>query len=227
MNQGKFILYTLALLVYLTLSKIFSPSEYGISYILDEKDLAKLNNAPFISAILIDQHSTGFLMKTYYHKYRLIYSFKRPNDIIVRTSRQYFENHRDHIGLSLLRRNEYLNYMSYSPLPPGYIFLDNKDFGSWKSVKKGKEFIKFWRFHRTYRTLYKKIGVDKDFVFTEDFYNQAKLADNTNTSFKGVNNNFGTRGKISQKAFPDYFQREKPKDINFKKFLLDYFKENY
>ena len=66
--MNKFILYGILLLVYLGLSKSLSPTEFGVKYINNDEALAEIINGAPVSVILTDIHSTGFLIKTFYHK---------------------------------------------------------------------------------------------------------------------------------------------------------------
>ncbi|MEX1100050.1 MAG: hypothetical protein WEB87_06470, partial [Bacteriovoracaceae bacterium] len=132
MNMNKALLYCALLLAYLGLSKSLSPSEFGISYVFNEESLSKLITGAPVSVILIDTHSTGFIIKTYYQKYKVVYGFQTYEEIIVRTSGTFNAKHAKHIGMSIFRRTESLEE-SFTPLPPGSVFIGNRDFGRWKT----------------------------------------------------------------------------------------------
>ena len=72
MNLNKIIIYSLLLLTYLGLSKSLSPSEFGISYVFNEESLSSMIKGAPVSVILVDTHSTGFIIKTYYQKYKVV-----------------------------------------------------------------------------------------------------------------------------------------------------------
>jgi hypothetical protein len=84
MKLNKIVIYILLLLVYLGLSKSLSPSEYGVNYVHNTESLSKLIGAGPVSVILTDIHSTGFIIKTYYHKYKVVYGFQYYEEIISR-----------------------------------------------------------------------------------------------------------------------------------------------
>ena len=119
--MNKIIVYCVLLLFYLGLSKSLSPSEYGINYINSNEALSRLVPGAPVSVILTDIHSTGFLIKTYYHKYKIVYGFQSFEELIVRTSRNYSINNQSHLGLSIFRRYREDELEDFTPLPPGSI----------------------------------------------------------------------------------------------------------
>ena len=211
------------MLLYLGLSKSFSPSEFGISYILNEKSVAELVKGVPVTTLLVDMHSTGFLIKTYYHKYKIIYGFQSVDEIIVRTSSQFAEKHRNHIGMSIFRRYEADLKEEHTPLPPGSLFVGNKSFGDWITKPSGE---RIWKFYRAYRNIPIFLGI-KGYDFTYDTYQKIQIYRNQNKSYFGPNDEFGTNGILTKQRFPRYFERQKPEKINFKKFFYDYFRENF
>ncbi len=222
-NMNKIITYALLVLLYLGLSKAFSPSEFGINYVLNEESLEKLITSAPVSVVLIDVHSTGFLIKTYYHKYKLIYGYQTFEELIVRTSSAFKEKHAKNIGMSIFRRYERDNRIETTPLPPGALFMGDKNFGSWANHDSG---TKVWKFYRVYRYIPTYLGW-VDFKPSYQFYQKVELHKNQNKAFYGFNDEFGVNGEQTRKAFPNYFKRHVPKDINIKQFIKDYFKENF
>ena len=77
----KFFLYSMLVILYLGLAKTLSPSELGISYLQNEKSFSKLTDKPHVTFILTDTHVTGFLIKTYYQKYRVITGYEEVEDL--------------------------------------------------------------------------------------------------------------------------------------------------
>lgn len=220
--MNKLIIYLLLLLVYLGLSKSLSPSEYGVNYVFNKESLAKLIGAGPASVILTDIHSTGFIIKTYYHKYKVVYGFQSYEEIIARTSSQFSSQHTKHIGLSIFRRFED-EKVNDTPLPPGSIFVGDRNFGSWR---KNRNNDKEWRFYRVYRHLPAYLGWGK-FHPTYKFYQEVQVRMNNNKVFFGFNDEFGVDGEISKQYFPSFFKRSSDKPIDFKGFFKDYLKRNF
>ena len=82
-------LYLILIALYLGLSKVLTPKEFGMLYIPNQKNLNSLSSGNPVSAVLIDMHATGFIIKTYYQKYRLIVGLNDVEEIIVRTSQDF------------------------------------------------------------------------------------------------------------------------------------------
>lgn len=221
--MNKFVIYALLILSYLTLSKSFSPNEFGVKYIKENKDLLPLVPGSPVSLILMDIHSTGFIIKTYYHKYKIIYGFQSFEELIVRTSKKFSEANTPFIGMSVFRRNTEEGVENFTPLPPGSIFIGNKNFGNWFG-KGGPN--RRWRFFRVYKQFPEYFGWE-DFVPTFTTHEIINRSMELEKPFFGSNDEFGLNGKITQKAFPQYFERSRPKDLNIKEFLSNYFKENF
>ncbi|MCO4753123.1 MAG: hypothetical protein KC478_01505 [Bacteriovoracaceae bacterium] len=221
MNLNKLIIYCLLLLAYLGLSKSLSPSEFGISYVFNEESLSSLIRGAPVSVILVDTHSTGFIIKTYYQKYKVVYGFQTYEEIIVRTSRAFTTKHEKFIGMSIFRRSEDLNE-SFTPLPPGSVFIGNRDFGRWRNTQKGK----VWSFYRAYRYIPQYTGL-RGFNPTYSFYQKIQQSLRENKPFYGFNDEFGTEGSITREQFPAFFRKGRNEKINLKDYFGDFLKKNF
>lgn len=222
MSLNKIIVYIVLVLVYLGLSKSLSPSEYGVNYVFNEQSLEKLIGAGPVSVILTDIHSKGFIIKTYYHKYKVVYGFQGYEELIARTSSSFSTLHKQHIGLSIFRRYED-GKMSNTALPPGSIFIGDRNFGSWVKDRNNE---KIWKFYRVYRHLPNYLGWGK-FTPSYKFYQEVQVRMNNNQTFFGFNDEFGANGEITKSYFPNYFKRSSETTINLTKFFEDYFKRNF
>ncbi len=222
MNMNKIIIYILLVLLYLGLSKSLSPSEYGVNYVFNNKSLEKIIGPGPVSVILTDIHSTGFIIKTYYHKYKVVYAFQGYEEIIARTSSKFTSIHKEHIGLSIFRRYED-GKVNFTSLPPGSIFIGDRNFGSWI---KDRDNEKIWKFYRAYRHLPAYLGWGK-FKPSYKFYQENQVRMNNDKTFYGFNDEFGAQGSITKEFFPNYFKRKSETDINFKQFIKDYLKKNF
>ena len=221
--MNRFILYGILLLAYLALSKSLSPSEYGIKYINKKEDLAKLIPGQPVTAILADIHSTGFLIKTYYQKFKVVYGFQTYEEIIVRTSRHFSDELRPYIGMSVFRRYQPSGEISYNPLPPGSIFIGDSNFGSW--VKKNNE-NSDWQFFRVYRQLPLYLGWG-EFSPSYQVFQKIQSAEEQQVPFFGSNDEFGLTGTITKTTYSRFFERQNPPETDLKTFLKNYFNENF
>lgn len=222
MSLYKFFLYFILTIAYLGLAKALSPSEVGVQYLQNEKAFSKILKGNAVSVILIDTHTTGFLIKTYYQKYRVIKDYDNIEEMIVRTSREFAKKNLKNIGLSLYRKVE--NKEDIIPVPPGSHYVGNNEYGEWRtSDKTGKTRWVFWK---AYKDFPKYFGWGK-WRPTEEFYQQMRNSQVNNRPFYGVEEEFGLNGKITRENFPHFFKEERTKQINMKDLLIEYFKENF
>jgi hypothetical protein len=217
----KFFIYSMLVVLYLGLAKTLSPSELGITYLQNEKSFSKLTDKPKVTFILIDTHVTGFLIKTFYQKYRVISDYEEVEDLIVRSSKEFTQKNLDNIGLSIYRRKD--GEESFVPMPPGTLYLNDPEFGDWIKNADG---VNEWRFNKSYQNFPKYLGWG-DFRPDEKFYQDAQLKLRLGESFYGNNSEFGPEGTLTKKAFPHFFSEERRKKIELKTLLIDYFKENF
>jgi len=223
MSANKVILYVALIFIYLGLSKALSPSELGISYVNNNESLSELIRGEPLTVILIDVHSTGFIIKTYYHKYRIVYGFQTYEELIVRVARGFMQQHKDHIGLSIMSRSSN-GEINYSAHPPGNVFIGDTSFGNWRRAKNSSDPV--WKFHRAYRYLPKYLGIE-EFVITKKFYEKVLYSRNEKNTFLGFNDEFGPSGEVTRKAFPTYFSKKKEAQTDFKQYIKNYFKKNF
>lgn len=217
----KFFLYTVLIILYLGLAKALSPSEHGVQYLQNERGFSKLIKGNQSTVILVDTHATGFLIKTYYQKYRVISGYDSVEELIVRTSKEFAKKNLNHIGLSLYRKSD--DAEEFLPLPPGSLYLGNREFGDWKTNKKG---IARWKFNKVFKNFPKYLGWGK-FRPDIEFYQQMRSSVSMNKPFYGIQNEFGPNGKVTRESFPHFFREERMKKVDMKTLMIEYFKENF
>jgi hypothetical protein len=217
----KFFLYFVLTIAYLGLAKTLSPSEVGVQYLQNEKSFPKIVNGRAVSVILIDTHSTGFLIKTYYQKFRVIRDYDNIEEMIVRTSREFAKKNLKNIGLSLYRKVG--NKEDIIPAPPGSYYVGVNEYGQWRKNKSGETHWVFWK---AYKDFPKYFGWGK-WRPTEEFYQQLRNSQVNNRPFYGVEEEFGLNGKVTRENFPHFFKEERTRKINMKDLLIEYFKENF
>ncbi len=217
----KVFLYTILIISYLGLAKALSPSEHGVQYLQNARSFSKIIKGSPSTAILIDTHATGFLIKTYYQKYRVISGYDNVEELIVRTSKEFAKKNMKHIGLSLYRKLDTTE--EFIPLPPGSMYLGNREYGEWKTNKAG---LTIWKFNKVFKNFPKYLGWGK-FSPDMEFFQQMRSKASLNQAFYGLNNEFGPQGKITKKSFPHFFREERMKKVDMKTLLIEYFKENF
>lgn len=219
--MNKFSLYVLLILIYLGISKSFSPSERKTFYILNEKVFPNIFLDSPVTVILKEAFSVGFIIKTYYHKYLIVHAFKPPEEIIVRTSKEFWDNNQKNLGMSLFRRGEKDNEYSNIAMPPGSLFVGDPAYGTWELTGYGG---KIWSFHRTYKNFPQTFGWG-EFRPDLNFYERMKIHISDRSTFYGLNNEFGTDGVVSKDYHVENFDMKNDK-INIKDVLKSYLKIN-
>lgn len=217
----KFFLYTVLVILYLGLAKALSPTEHGVQYLQNERSFSKLIRGDHATVILMDTHATGFLIKTYYQKYRVISGYDNVEELIVRTSKEFAKKNMAHIGLSLYRRTDELE--EFLPLPPGSLYIGNREFGDWKTNKKG---LTYWKFNKVFKNFPKYLGWGK-FKPDMDFFQQMRSYTSLNQAYYGPKHEFGPHGNITKASFPNFFREERMKKVDMKTLMIEYFKENF
>jgi len=197
--MNKFSIYILLVLVFLGLSKSFSPSEQRILYVENEHVYSTFFKGAPIEVILTDYFKAGFLIKTYFHRYKIVHGFKNPDFVTVRVSKKFWNKNKHHIGMSLFRRREIDNAESTIPLPPGSLFVGDPSFGYWE--ENGKSSKHFWIFHRAYKHFPEYFSWD-DFVPDHEFYKLLVNSIGQEKVFFGSNNEFGTNSDLTKKMYP-------------------------
>lgn len=195
--MNKISLYILLILVYLGVSKSFSHSERGIHYIIDERVYANYFQGSPLSLILVDSFKMGFLIKTYFQRYKVVHGFKHPEEIIIRTSRSFWEKNLSNEGMSLFRRSDRNNVESTIPLPPGSLYVGDASYGQWRYENSG---TKVWRFHRAYRHFPQIFGWG-EWRPTQIFHDKVKIHMAHDRPYYGDENEFGKNGEITKQAF--------------------------
>ncbi len=217
----KFFLYTMLMILYLGLAKTLSPSEIGIHYLQNERGFSKIIMSPDTTVILVDTHATGFLIKTYYQKYRVISGYDNVEELIVRTNKDFAIKNLQNIGLSLYRRTR--DKEEFLPLPPGSIYLGNNEYGRWRRNKKGES---LWVFNKAFRNFPRYLGWGT-FRPSEEFYQELLSKKAQRLPYYGLNGEFGPKGKVTQENFPQFFKEERLKKVELRSLLIEYFKENF
>ncbi len=220
--MNKLITYGILLILYLGLSKSLSPSEFGIKYVNSKESLSKNIPGSPVSVILTDIHSTGFIIKTYYHKYKVVYGFQSFEELIIRTPRKFMEESKPFLGMSVFRRFKNNGKEDFTPLPPGSIFIGDINFGNWVDINGSKT----WKFFRVYRQIPIYLGW-RDFKPSFQVYTKIQDALDDGTPYYGSNDEFGLNGSITKEAFPKYFNRQKNEPVDLKKFIKTYLNENF
>ncbi len=218
--MNKFSLYILLILIFLGLSKGFSPSEQKTDYIINDRVLSHLFQEAPLSLMLLDTFQAGLLIKTYYLKLKIIKPFQVPHTIIVRTSKKFWKKIKAYKGMSIFRRKDQQLQKkpileSTTPLPPGSLYIGDPGYGTWVYADSGK---KIWRFHKAYRN-FSEVFHWGDFRPNFEFYKTMRIHQENNRPFFGFQNEFGEKGIVTLKQIQPMVDQTKVEKIQFKKHI--------
>ncbi|MCP4914306.1 MAG: hypothetical protein GY909_14430 [Oligoflexia bacterium] len=192
--MNKFSLYTLLILIFLGLSKSFSPSSKRTDHIVNDRVFSSYFKGAPVSVVLLDRFQAGFLIKTYYFHLKIMHVFKSPETVTIRVGKKLWEKHKDNLGMSIFRREERNGKEYLTPMPPGILFVGDPSFGGWEYHASG---AKQWKFHRAYRK-FPTLFYWGDFRPSYKFYQRSKTYEENQQPFYGLYNEFGSKGEITK-----------------------------
>ena len=194
MNKISF--YILIIFVFLGLSENLSPSKNKIPSLISIGNFNyNFKGAP-LSLILLDSFESGVLIKTYYHKYKVVYAFKDFEIIVVRVSQKFWKKNLKNHKMSLFRRKEEGEALETVPLPPGSLYIGDLRYGKWNVTNSG---TKKWSFYNIYKHL-PNVLLWQNFVPSFEFYEKMVIYKRNKKKFYGLNNEFGTNGSLLKKS---------------------------
>jgi hypothetical protein len=217
--MNRFSLYILLILVFLGLSKSFSPSAQKSPYIPDKEYLSSFFQGAPLSIVILDHFEAGFVIKTYYLKLKVIHGFRRPNTVIVRVTKKFWEESEKNVGMSIFRRYERESLESTLSLPPGAIYIGDPAYGRWRYHDSGN---KLWRFHKAYRH-FPRLFLWGEFLPSYQFYQDMQAHMKNQKSYHGPKNQFGESGSITKRNVIPLQKAQQKKDIDWKQHIINYF----
>jgi len=161
---------------------------------------AEFRDAPNYSVILEDMDERGTFFKTYYHKYRIVQDERSYITDWMKVPQDYYRRHETFLGMTLAAKKE--GKLDSSVAPPGYHYVGDERYGSWKRDSSGNS---FWAFYGQYAFLSAMLGGHR--VYRDDYttYRQYR---NQNRPYYGRNREFGTKGTITKSQKPNFYARQ-------------------
>ena len=214
--MSKVSIYLLLIFLYLGISKSLNPSRNTTLFIKDKYALADSFRSRPLSVMVIDVKEVGLFMKTYLQKFLLIEGFEDSTEVIVQTPKKFFEENKNYIGLSILRRSELSEFPSFTPMPPGILFMGDPSYGYWKISSSGD---KKWHFYRAYKNL-PKLFAYGNYRPNYKMLKAARVALKNDIPFYGLNQEFGPNGELTKINLKTRFFKKELKDFSLKEFIL-------
>ena len=210
--MNRFLIYLLVIFTYLGISKSFYPNKQITISVPNKAAIPSIFTSAPISIILIDMDEVGLIMKTYLMKYLIVSGYQDPVSVTIKTNKNFWDESKSFIGMSIFRRKDNQDDFSNVPMPPGFHFIGDSSYGYWKINKLTKK--KEWFFYRSYSKL-KKYFYYGSYRPTHEMIRKARSNLERKIPFFGLKKEFGKEGYITKKNL-------KAKFFNKKKFIVDY-----
>jgi hypothetical protein len=168
-----------------------------------QKMIRDLAYAPEFSIILEDMKEEGNFFKSYYHRYRII---QGETDRVMdwkKIPKDFYQRNMEFLGMTLAAKPKG-GSLSTTPAPPGYNYVGNQQYGTWRTDRGGNS---FWEFYGKYR-LFTDLLSFGGRISRNDYGNYADYS-RRGRPYYGPRNDYGTNGTFTKKTKPGFFQRRK------------------
>ncbi len=198
----------------------------------------QLDVYPEFSIILDDMREDGNFFTEYFHRYKLVWAESLPDEAGGELSLQdrttewiqvpetVYGRYEPFLGMTLLSKQAD-DEISSAHFPPGYQYVGDTRYGEWRTDNSGNS---FWSFYGKYALMSHLFGALQGPVYRGDWdgyrdyrrqYRQAGWgrADRRTSSgpirgYFGSNRQYGTRGTVTQRTNPTFFQRQQARQAS-------------
>ena len=178
---------------------------YGCGRTNIELPLAKIRSAlkdtPTYSIILEDMKEDGNFVKSYFHRYRIILQDNAQVTGWMKVPRDYYMANEQFLGMSLAAKKD--GKLISSVAPPGYHYVGDSRYGSWRNDNRGGS---FWEFYGKYALFSSLIGGWYRPIYRNDF-NTYRQYRTRGAPYFGRNNEYGTSGSIVKQNKSSFYAR--------------------
>ncbi len=179
----------------------------------------KLESYPEYSVILEDMKIEGNFFKSYYHSYKIITGKKETAQSKEMTfvdfksgwmevSEKFYGRFENYLGMTLLSKDASGKITNVAQ-PPGYGYVGDSRYGSWRTDSSGSS---FWEFYGKYAFISSMFGMGRRPVYYND-YNTYRDYTKTGRTYYGQNNRYGTNGTVTKSTKKTFYERRKSRDI--------------
>ncbi len=121
----------------------------------------------------------------------------------IDVSRQFFDKYEPMLGMVVLSRGEQ-GKVDTANYPPGYQYVGNQRYGSWRTDSNGGS---FWEFYGKYALFSHLLGSSRRPLYRSD-YDLYRNSRSAQRPYFGPANNYGTRGSYTKTSNPTFYQRQ-------------------
>ena len=192
-----------------------------------ERLARELARYPEYSVVLKDMDITGSFFKSYHHRYDVLVgepgpaaaagggeaagsegegtglTFTTQNRDWVEVSKTFYDRYQPMLGMVVLSKGED-GEVDQANYPPGYQYVGNPRYGSWRRDSRGGS---FWEFYGQYALFSHLLGLGRQPLYHRD-YDAYRTSRSQRRPYFGPGNNYGTRGTYTRTSNPSFYQRQ-------------------
>lgn len=173
----------------------------------------QLSAYPEYSILLQDMREEGNFFPEYAHRYKLVWgmpSTTDPKELDFqsevtdweRVNKKEYAKYRDYLGMVVASKTPEAG-VAQSQFPPGYQYVGDSRYGTWKQDGRGGS---FWEFYGKYALLSHLFGMGRRAIYRSD-WDHYRGSRSAGRPYWGPNREFGTAGSYTRNSNPTFFQR--------------------
>jgi hypothetical protein len=163
----------------------------------------KLAKEKEYSIVLNDMREEGNFVQSYYHQYRVDIGEKTTQRQPVEVTKEYYKKNEAFLGMALATRTPD-GKETQTPIPNGYQYVGNPQYGQWRTNDSGGS---FWAFYGKYMLISQAMRW-AGYGLGRNHYNSYNSGLSSNRPYFGPNKQYGTSGSTTKAQKPDFFARK-------------------
>jgi hypothetical protein len=178
---------------------------------------AQYDSFPEYNIILQDMMTDGNFIKEYYHRYKVVFHqdgkggepvFHEEITDWMPVSKKTYAAKEPFLGMTILRKSDQ-GTVSDTPEPPGYSYVGDRRYGSWRTDQSGNS---FWEFYGKYALMRSLFGMAFGRPVGRPEWNDYRRHNAGGSPYFGYRKQYGTGGSVAQRTNPDFFARRKEQE---------------
>ena len=155
------------------------------------------------SIILNDMREEGNFVPSYFHQYRVDIGEKTTLRDPVEVTEKFYRVNEPYLGMAVATRTPD-GKETKSPIPNGYQYVGNPQYGKWRTNESGGS---FWEFYGKYMLISQTMRW-AGYGLGRRHYNDYNGSMAGGRPYFGANRQYGTNGSVTKKQKPDFFARK-------------------
>ncbi len=179
---------------------------------------SQLNKYPEYSIMLEDMKEEGNFFKDYYHRYKIVYGEKSggseeleyQNEITdwYKVKKKEFQKYFNNLGMVLVSKGKD-GKIDDVQHPPGYQYVGDQRYGTWKQDSSGNS---FWEFYGKYAFFSHMFGMFSRPIYRSD-WGSYRDSRSQGRPYYGSNRQYGTTGEYTKRTNKTFFDRRQQKEL--------------